>query len=293
MTKRIFADLSLLFVAFIWGTTFVIVQKAVAVLPPHSFNALRFALASIALLIIILLRDKKIPDTGNKGLLKAGAVLGLLLFSGYAFQTVGLLYTSASKAGFITGLSVVLVPLFSIIILKQLPKWTTIVGVVFATVGLYLLTMTKGASLQLGDLLVFFCALFFALQIIYTGKFAPNFDALQLAWVQITVVAALSLLIAVFSEGSSLIRLGELLTSEVVLALIITAVFATALAFVAQTTFQKYTTPTRVAIIFAMEPVFAALTSYVLLDELLSSGAMIGGVLIFLGMILAELKTSS
>lgn len=294
MKKNVVADISLLMVAFVWGTTFVVVQNAISILPPHSFNAVRFALASITLLIIILLKDKKSLLKISTKELSAGITLGFFLFGGYAFQTVGLLYTTASKAGFITGLSVVLVPLLSVLFLRIIPKWPTVLGVILAAFGLYLLTMIGEKTFQFGDILVFFCAVFFALQIVFTGKFAPNYRVLVLAFFQVSVVSILSFAFAILNEDFfQIISFSKLTESKVITALVITSVFATALAFWAQTAFQRYTTPTRVAIIFAMEPVFAALTSFIVLGEILKRSAMIGGLLIFLGMILAEIPAET
>lgn len=293
MNKSLFADLILLFVAFIWGTTFVVVQNAIDVLPPHSFNGMRFAMASLSLLLVILLKDKKSLLSFQKDGWKAGIVLGLLLFGGYAFQTVGLLYTTAAKAGFITGLSVILVPILSIFILKIIPKWPAVLGVILAAIGLYFLTMADVAGFQFGDFLTFFCAVFFALQIIFTGKYAPGYSALPLAFVQISTVAVASFIFAFFFEDVRIItNPGYLLADDVLIALIITSIFATAFAFYAQTSLQKYTTPTRVAVIFAMEPVFAALTSYVVQGEVFTWPSIFGGMMIFMGMILAEIPTS-
>lgn len=290
MKKKLFADLSLLMVTLIWGTTFVIVQNAIDILPPHSFNGIRFFLASLILFIVIVLFDRKSLKAINKKLLTSGIILGFFLFGGYAFQTVGLLYTTASRAGFITGLSVILVPIFSIILLKSYPKWTSVVGALFAATGLYLLTMIGENTFTSGDILVFFCAIFFALQIIFTGKFAPNYNVLSLAWIQISTVSILSLIFAFLFEDFASISINIILTPEVITALLITSILATALAFFAQTYFQRYTTPTRVAIIFAMEPVFAAITAYIVLNEQLGAGGIIGGLLILSGMILAELN---
>ena len=293
MNKRYTADLSLLFVAFIWGTTFVIVQRAINILPPHSFNTIRFFLASLILFLTIAVIDFKSLKNLNLKLIKSGFVLGIFLFAGYAFQTVGLLYTTASKAGFITGLSVVLVPILSVLVLKAYPKWTSLLSVLLAATGLYLLTMTGQSSFNYGDFLVFFCALFFALQIVFTGRYAPNYNSLILAWVQITTVAILSFIFAILFEDFYTINVTSLLTKDLIVALLITSILATAFAFLAQTYFQRYTTPTRVAIIFAMEPVFAALTAYIILKEHLSYLSIIGGLLIFSGMIFAELNTRS
>ncbi|WP_339059964.1 DMT family transporter [Tepidibacillus marianensis] len=288
MKKGFVADSVLLLVTLIWGTTFVIVQNAIAILPPYTFNGIRFSLAAIVLLVYILIKDRNsFLHLGKKGFI-SGILLGVFLFGGYAFQTAGLAYTTASKAGFITGLSVVLVPIFSIFLLKIFPKWPTIVGVLLATVGMYLMTMIEGGHFDWGDLLVFLCAIFFALHIVFMGKFAPQYKTLPLAWVQIMTVALLNLFMMFFYDYPS-VRIDDLLQKDVWIALLITSVFATAFAYVAQTTFQSYTTPTRVAIIFAMEPVFSAMTSYLIQDEVMNNWTIMGGLLIFLGMIIVEL----
>ena len=290
MKKGIIADVILLLVAFIWGTTFVLVQNAIAFLPPHSFNGIRFTMASLLLLIIIIFVDRKsLAQLGKKGWI-AGLILGVFLFAGYAFQTIGLLYTTASRAGFITGLSVILVPIFSAFFLKMIPNWFTTIGVGFAAVGLYLMTMIQTTSqFQFGDFLVFFCAIAFALQIVFTGKFAPRYSVLPLTWIQISVVGILSFIFAFFFEDPSIISFDLFQNPEVITALIITSVFATVFAFVAQTMLQRYTTATRVAIIFSMEPVFAALTAFIILHEVMTNWSIIGSLFIFLGMIIVEL----
>jgi drug/metabolite transporter (DMT)-like permease len=164
-----------------------------------------------------------------------------------------------------------------------------IIGVIIATAGLYLLTMTDSTSLNMGDGLVFICAIAFAMQIIITGKYSSSFPSLLLTVVQIATVAILSSLSAFLFEDWQLAFQPEvLLKSSVLSALIVTSIFATALAFLAQTTFQKYTTATRVALIFAMEPVFAAITAFFWANERLTLSALFGCLFIFAGMILAE-----
>lgn len=286
----LFADTSLLLVAFIWGATFVLVQSAIAFLEPFSFNGVRFTIAALLLGGWLLLFERKQLMHLNKKLMLSGIIIGIFLFIGYAFQTLGLLYTSSSKAGFITGLSVVLVPLFSFLMLKVKPGVNAVIGVSIATFGLYFLTMTDSVSLNIGDGFVFICAIGFALHIIFTGKYSSNFPSLLLTVVQITTVSVLSIVFAFLTEDwKQAVKPEILLQGNVLIALIITSVFATALAFFAQTNFQKYTTPTRVALIFAMEPVFAAGTAFIWAQERLSYSAIIGCVLIFAGMIFAEL----
>jgi drug/metabolite transporter (DMT)-like permease len=293
MKKPIFADLSLLFVTIVWGTTFVLVQNAIDFLEPFSFNGIRFLIAAILLIIILLMFERRQLKQINKKLIFSGILIGFWLYLGYATQTIGLLYTTSSKAGFLTGLSVVFVPLFSIFLLKQSPSRNAVFGVLIATVGLFLMTMTDVTGLNIGDGYVFICAISFALQIIYTGKFSSKYPTLLLTVIQITTVAVLSIISSfIFEDWRRSFNMEVLLSKDVMIAIIITSVFATAMAFFIQTNFQKYTTATRVALIFAMEPVFAAITGYFWANERLSYSALVGCVLILAGMIFAELPTN-
>jgi drug/metabolite transporter (DMT)-like permease len=290
MKKQWVADGSLLLVAFIWGATFVLVQNAISFLEPLSFNGVRFSLAGFFLLGWLYLFHRSQLKVFNGKLLISGVFMGFWLFSGYAFQTIGLLYTTSSKAGFITGLSVVLVPLFAFILLKQKPKANAIIGVLIAAIGLYLLTMNGEVSINKGDLLVFLCAVSFGMHIVITGKYSSQFPTLLLTITQIFTVSILCILSAFFFEDwTQMFNATVLQKAEVWSALLITSLFATAFAFLVQTNFQRYTTATRVALIFAMEPVFAALTAYLWANEQLTISALIGCLLILLGMILAEL----
>ncbi|MCD4839098.1 MULTISPECIES: DMT family transporter [Neobacillus] len=290
MKKTIIADFSLLFVALIWGMTFVLVQNAIDYLEPFAFNGIRFFLAALLLLASLLIFDKKALKQFDFKIIITGIFIGFWLFLGYVTQTIGLQYTTSSKAGFITGLSVVLVPLFSMILLKQIPSKNAIFGVLTATVGLFFLTMIDVTAINRGDGFVFVCAISFALHIIFTGKFSSKYPTLLLTILQISTVSILSLISSfIFEDWKKSMSTDMLFTKSVITALIITSVFATALAFFIQTNFQKYTSTTRVAIIFAMEPVFAAITGYYWANEHLSSSAIIGCFLIFTGMIFAEL----
>jgi drug/metabolite transporter (DMT)-like permease len=284
-----FADISLLFVTFIWGTTFVLVQNAINSLEPYSFIGVRFLFAAILLILWLFIFEKRQLIHLNKKLIFSGIFIGFWLFVGYAAQTIGLLYTTSSKAGFITGLNVIFVPLFSMLLLKQTLSKNAILGVVIATVGLFLLTATDISSINIGDLFVFFCAIAFALQIIFTGKYS-HYPALLLTIIQITTVSFLSIVCSfLFEDWKQMFNPDVILNKEVFIALIITSIFATAFAFLAQTNFQKFTTTTRVALIFAMEPVFAAITGYIWAHDHLTYSALFGCLLIFSGMIFAEL----
>lgn len=290
MQKPLIADSSLLLVTFVWGITFVLVQNAINSLEPLAFNGIRFLVAAGLLGLWLLTFEKKQLKQISKKVILSGVFMGFWLFLGYATQTIGLLYTTSSKAGFITGLSVVLVPLFSMVLLKHSLSRNSILGVLVAAVGLFLLTASDFSSLNIGDLFVFACAISFALHIIFTGKYTASYPTLLLTVVQISTVAFLSLLSSfLFEDWKNTFRPEVLFSTNVYIALLITSLFATALAFLIQTNFQKYTTTTRVALIFAMEPVFAAVTGYVWADERLTFGALFGCLFIFTGMIFAEL----
>ena len=290
MKKTISADLLLLFVAFIWGATFVLVQNAIEILPPFTFNAVRFLLAGIPLLIILLILRKKQGNAPvDKKVIIPGIVLGIWLFFGYGLQTLGLVYTTTSKAGFITGLSVVLVPIICFLWFKEKIHKQAIIGVSIATIGLYFLTMFDYLAFNIGDFFVLLCAVSFAVHIVLTGKFTKVYTAITLTTVQIFTVAILSMISSVIFEQPWLLSTTDLLRMEVVLALLICAFLATTVAFFIQTHVQKFTSPTRVALIFAMEPVFAAITGYLWANERLSTFAIVGCFFIFVGMLLAEI----
>lgn len=292
MKASTFADLSLLFVALIWGATFVLVQNAISFLEPQSFNAVRFTLAAILLGLWLMFFEKDQLKKLDRKLILSGIMLGFFLFVGYAFQTLGLLYTTSSKAGFITGLSVVLVPLLMIGILKQRPSINSIAGVSAATAGLYLLTMSDVSGLNIGDGFVLICAAGFALHIVFTGKYSSSYPTLLLTTVQISTVAALSAVSSVlFEDWKRAFNPEVIFSANVMIALLVTSILATALAFFIQTNFQKHTTATRVALIFAMEPVFAAITAYFWANERLTYSALVGCALIFAGMVFAELPS--
>jgi drug/metabolite transporter (DMT)-like permease len=271
----------LLLVALIWGSTFVLVKRTVVQYPVYAFLFLRFALATGVLLVLFGRRLARLSPS----MLLAGAAIGLFLFGGYAFQTVGLQYTSASKAGFITGLSVVFVPMLSMVFLRRMPEPQALLGVVLATVGLALLTLGRDLRPAQGDLIVLGCAVCYALHIVAVSRFAPRTDALALTVVQVAVVALLS--------GAVSLAAGEwprAIPAPVLLAAAFTGVLATALAFAVQNAVQTRTTATHTALIFTTEPVFAALFGFLLAGERLGVWGWGGCGLILLGMLLAELR---
>lgn len=283
LNRSQWADFSLLMVAFVWGSTFVVVKWAIEDLPPLPFLAIRFALAFISLLPFLYFQKAHI----SKGTLLKGVALGGLLFSGYAWQTVGLQYTTASNAGFITGLSVVFVPVFVTITTRKLPNPGLILGVLCALIGLAFLSLGDRFQLNKGDLMVLICALSFALHIFFVGRYAPQSNATVLACVQIFTVSVLSGISSFFLPQPIMN-----FSTNVWFALLVTAIPATSLAFFVQSKMQQFTSPTHTALIFTMEPVFAAISAFFFAGEILTHKGLIGAALVLAGMLIAEFTGS-
>jgi len=280
--KRVKADISLLLVAFIWGLTFVTVKNAVADMAPYTFIAIRFAIAFTFMCLFCI--DKLIRLRPSK--LLPGIMLGTFLFAGYAFQTIGLQYTTVSNAGFITGLSVVLVPLIYALINRTSPPKIALLGAICASTGLGLLCLKEGYAYNPGDVLVLLCALSFALHIVFVGRYAPKIDPTVSATIQIGTVAVLSGLAGLMFESHMPVRF----TGAVWIGLLTTAIPATSLAFFIQNSMQRFTTPMHTAIILSLEPVFAGIFGYLLLGEVLGSRGLWGASLVFIGMVLSEIR---
>lgn len=272
----------LILTTFFWGVTFVVVKDAVNQVDVFVFLAQRFIAASLILLLLWPILKRPIDC---KTLLK-GSVLGVMLFGGFAFQTVALLYTSASNTAFLTGLNVVFVPLLSAVIFRKTIAAKSLAGAVLAFIGLYLLCATGTSwSFNKGDLLGFICSICIAIHIIYTGKYAREYDVYWLTTIQLSVIGLLSLLIAYFTGHNAFAWYPEIRD-----ALIICVLFATIFAFLVQTGMQQFISASSTALIFCLEPVFAAICAYFLIDENIGVNGLIGAGLILLGMILSEIR---
>jgi len=281
--KGIQAEIYLLIIVIIWGSTFALIKGVIDIIPPYTYLAYRFLLAALILVVIFWKRLKKF----NIMILKKGSLIGIFLFLGYTFQTVGIKYTTATKAGFITGLSVVLVPIISHFFIKEKVNRNSVIGVVFAFIGLWFLNYNGGFSFNLGDFLVLLCAFSFAMHIISVGLFSKKLDYVLLAITQITVVFVLSLIMALIFERPAI---HLFYSSDIWWSIVITGIFATALAFYMQNRFQRHSTATKTAIIFSGEPIFAAMFAYLLLGEKVGLIAWAGGLLIIFGMIVSQKK---
>lgn len=281
-TQELISDASLLLIAVIWGSTFIIIKQTLENIPTFSFLSIRFAVASALLLLLCIKRLKAI----SLDLLKDGAILGVILFLVFAFQTLGLKYTPASVTAFITGLYVVIVPIFSAIILRQKPNNASIFGVLISCVGLGLITLNESIAISKGEFLVLLNAVFCSLQIILTDSYSRKHDAMLLTTIQIVVVFFLSTLTSLVFEPYTL---PQQWNPQLIFAIALTGIFATVIAFLVQTGMQKYTTPTKASLIYAMEPVSSIFFSYMIGGELLNGRQYLGAGLIIFAMLAAEL----
>jgi len=275
------ADLGLLTVTIFWGTTFIVSKIALTEISLQNYLAIRLTLAAIVMNLIASHFRKHL----NKTTIINGIILGIFLFFSYVFQMWGIQYTSASNAGFITGVNVVLVPIFCIIFFRDKPQIASVIGVFLAFFGLFLLSGGSLSKLNIGDFLVFICAIAVAFHVIFTGRYAPKNNIYLLTAVQLSTTAILSIIFAFFSSN----LLVEL-TFNIFLVLAYLALFGTVFTFLMQTAMQRFTTATRTALVFSMEPVFAALFAYLIAGETLSVMGWTGGIFILAGMIVAELN---
>jgi drug/metabolite transporter (DMT)-like permease len=272
------ALLVLVAVTAVWGVTFVQVKDAVALYPLFAFLAVRFAIASVALAPAGV---RRVPALGRSGIV-AGALAGLLIGAGYALQTAGLERTSVSSTGFITGMYVVLTPLLALALFRVRVGGAAWAGVALATLGLALISGVHGGS-PLGDLLVLLGAAVYSLQIVLVDRYAPRYDAFAFTLVEMLAAFAGLLAIAV--------ALGQLSVPRgwtVWGALLVTGVFASAAAFLAQTWAQKQATATQTALAFSLEPVWTAFFGYTLAGDRLGATGWIGCAVIMAGIVVAE-----
>ena len=280
---RIKADLGLLSVTFFWGTTFILSKLLLREIPLPVYLFIRLTIAALALGLFSLRYLRQI----NGAILLHGTVLGALLYFSYFFQMWGIQWTSASNAGFITGLSVVLVPVFGFLFFRQRSPLIVVLGVILAVIGLLLLTGAQPLNWNKGDLLVLVCAVSVAFHVIYTGKYAPLHNVYLLTAIELIVVAILAALALPFGDY----QWPDLRTNQILL-LIYLGMFGTVFTFLMQTSMQRFTTAARTALIFAMEPVFAALFAFLIAGETLTLLGWVGGLLIVLGMIVSEMPIS-
>jgi drug/metabolite transporter (DMT)-like permease len=275
------ADLWLTGICIIWGASFPLVKIAIQDITPFLFLSVRFFFGG--LLLFPFLKNRGAVFTWNR--IYRGGVLGLFMFAGMLFQTLGLQYTTASNSGFITGLAVVIVPFLVVIIERRWPKWPVWLGVVLALTGLYFLTQPEVHGINRGDIYTIICAVSFSFEIVYIEIFIKENESLPIALIMIWMTSLLSFLSMLIFETPRVIMSWPMLAS-----LGYVSLFCTALGFAVQTTWQPRTTATAASVIYSAEPVFAALFAGLLLNEHLPVNGYLGGGFILAGMLIAELR---
>lgn len=278
-------DLLLLLTAAIWGLAFVAQRVGMGHVGPFTFNGVRFALGSASLVPLILVRRRvgtEPAELRGGHLVLAGAGVGTVLFLAASLQQIGIVTTSAGKAGFITGLYVVLVPLAGLL-WGQRAGWGRWAGAALAVAGLYLLSVTGRFSVQSGDLLVLASAFFWAAHVQLVGVLAPRTDTIALAALQFAVCSALSLLAAGLTEE---VRLASLLRAAV--PILYGGLGSVGIAYTLQVVVQRTAHPAHAAILLSLEGVFAAIGGWAILGESLSPRGLAGCALMLAGMLSSQ-----
>ena len=287
--EQIKGILQILLATLIWGCAFVAQSVGMDHLGPMSFQAIRSLLAVLALLPVIFLMDRDpkayIPRWKNKSLWKTGILCGLALFVAQSLQQMGLLYTEPGKAGFITAMYIVLVPVLGLFLGRKCGARVWI-SVALAVAGLYLLSCVGVTKINLGDILILISAGAFAVQIVLIDNLAQTMDGVRLNCIQFIVVTVLSALAAALTEAPT--WQGVL---DCALPLLYTGVLSSGVAFTLQILGQQHLPPEPASLIMSLESVFAVLAGWVLLHQTLSSMELLGCVLVFIGVILSQTKS--
>lgn len=294
MSKKMRGNVMLLLCALIWGTAFVAQSAGMDYVEPFTYNAVRTLLGGVVLLPVIALFDRLKPVSQrpsaeakkeiNRNSIKGGIVCGVVLCVASCFQQYGISMTTAGKAGFITALYIVIVPLMGVFIHKKIPKiiWLC---VAIAVAGFYLLCVKEGFSVSTGDLLVLCCAVFFSVHIMVIDKFgAGNVDGVRMSCTQFLVAGSLMLIPMFLFETPTLANLWAAKGT-----ILYTGVMSCGVAYTLQILGQRDTDPTVATLLMSLESVFAALSGWAILHESLSAKELCGCILVFAAVILAQI----
>ena len=291
MKKQLKGSLALLCGTFIWGSAFIAQSVGMDLIGPFTFQAIRCMLAVIFLFLITLIFDWKIgiqqslSKWKNKRLWMAGGICGCALFVAASLQQIGLVYTDPGKAGFLTAMYIVLVPMLGIFVHRR-PGLNAVISVVLALVGLYLLSFMGVTSINVGDLFLIGGALGFAVQILLIDRFAQDLDCLRLNCVQALVVAVLSVPFMLLTEE---LDMGNILACWLPLGF--AGILSMGVAYSLQIVGQKNLEPTTASLIMSLESVFAALGGWLILHNTMTPRELCGCVLVFAGVIISQLPT--
>lgn len=289
-SQRLRANLLLLLTAVIWGFAFVAQRSGMEFVGPFTFNAIRFLIGGLMLIPLMITLDRRraaasqtIIPLSNRNLLAGGMLVGLILFGAATLQQMGVALTTAGKAGFITSLYVVLVPLLGLA-LGHRSSAAVWFGAILAAAGLYFLTIEGGFNMAWGDLLVLFGAFMWAGHVLLLGRLSPGTDTVKLAFLQFVVCAALSAVAALLTETTSAADLRAALWP-----LLYTGIMSVGVGYTLQTVAQAHARPADTAIILSLEAVFAVIGGWLLLGEVLSARALFGCALMLAGILVSQL----
>lgn len=289
MSKRMQGNIMLLITAMIWGSAFVAQSKGMEYIGPFTFNVMRNFIGGIVLLPVIALfsRGKKYePEEKkqlNKNTLIGGVCCGLVLFLASSFQQYGLVHTTAGKAGFITALYIVIVPLLGVFMGKRVPKiiWGC---VALAIAGFWLLCIKEGFTVGLGDLMVLICALFYSVHIVTIDHFSPKVDGVKMSCIQFFTAGVVSIIPMLLWEEPQASAI-----MDAIWTILYAGVLSSGVAYTFQIIAQRHTEPTVATLLMSLESVFAALSGWLILNERLLPKELLGCVLVFIAVILAQI----
>lgn len=279
------ADLSIILISVIWGSSFIIIKQAIETFEPITFIFLRFLVASVFMAILTIPFRKHY----NKQSIKDGAIMGFVLFLIFLFQTIALKLSTATEVGFLTGLYVLFVPILSTFFLKKSPHFFSWIGVALSAVGMIMITFQGELHLSTGQLFGIINAFFIGIHILMIDVMSRKHNVIVLTAMQIFVTCLFSGLYAFFFESSPL---SMALEPSIAYPIIYTGVVATVLCFFLQTSMQKYTTPTKAAIMFTLEPISSAIFGFYIGHEIMTKNQYLGAALIIFAIVVAEAGTA-
>lgn len=278
MNKQLQANFLIVLVALFWGSTYFLTKMAVAELEPFNLTALRFGTAFIITALFFFKRIRKADRT----VIKYSIILGVLAVIAVLSMTFGVQYTTASNAGFLISLSVVMIPLISVIVLKKRIKAKLLLSVILATIGIVCLTLNEQLTINKGDILCILCATSFAVQVLIMERIPKSADSVAIGALQLGITAVVNFILSFFLENFTVPS--DLKVWGVI---VILGVFCTAFCYIIQIYALKNTSAIQAGIILSLEPVFSAIFAYIFLGELLSKQGYIGAILLFISVILA------
>lgn len=283
MKKEFKAQIVLVLLTAIWGLGFPLTSLALGGIGPYTLVSIRSLLASLMLIIIFRKRIRTI----NWKTIKAGALIAIALMVGSFLQTGGMLYTTPSKSSFITGFSIIFVPILMIIIYKKPPTKRIFMSIVVSIIGLVLMTYNGDAGINIGDILTLLCALVFSAQVLLVDKFGGSFDGITLAMVELITMSILATPVALFQEGYHV----DFTSASVILCILITGILGSGFAMAMQNKMQPLLNPSHAAVIYLCEPVFGVFFS-LFIGDVLSLRAGIGAILILVAMFIGGQEQS-